>query len=214
MKAFLKASRSKSRRADAAGEDEKVNWAMPDDGEDIETMIKKSSPANQQKAEDELSTSEVDSADIEAVEKDENAEDLLWQTERRMDIGDLAELNDTEKDDGDGVNVTDGFTCSSRKDDGVVAVPLSKFDTGRANDLTPFYKERAKFSKPSTPDTINTCFSLSNINASIIDNEEELEQVKIRYTNGKISRRTSKENNAMTEAKKELPKLVNQSSFK
>merc|ERR550534_2370022 len=170
-------------------------------------MIKKSSPVNQQNAEDELSTSEVDSADIEAVEKDENAEDLLWQTERRTDIGDLSELNDTEKNEGNGVNVTDGLTDSSRKADGVVAVPLSRFESGRADDLAAFYQECAKFSKPSTPDAINPCFSLSNINAGNLDNVEERDQVKIRYGSANISRRTSKEN-AMTEAKKELPKLV------
>jgi len=213
MKAFLKASRSKKRRDDAAGGDEKVNWAMPDDGEDIETMIKKSSPVNQQKAENEQSTSEVNSDDIEAVEKDENAEDLLWQTERRTDIDDLAQLNDTEKNEGDGVNVTDRLTDSSRKADGVVAVPLSRFESGRSEEFTAFYEECAKFSKPSTPDAINPCFSLSHINASNLDNVEERDQVRIRYGTANISRRTSKEN-AMTEAKKELPKLVNTSSFK
>lgn len=208
MKAFLKARRSKSQKNHESDGDSKVDWTMPDDGEDIATMIQKSRPDNKRKADEEGSKSEVDSADIQVVENFENAEDLLWQSGRRKDIGDLAELDNIG-------NNEDGIASSGNRKNGVLAVPFSRYDSARSDQKNlpekPINYDNAT---PKTPSAINACFSLLNINADNIENAIDREQVKIRYSKATISRHHIEES-AVSEAKVERPKLESRrSSFK
>jgi len=191
MKAFLKATRSKALR------DGKVRGDTPSMSTDvgnIDPMVQSFLEYQRSTLRNTQSANEGYCADAEVAEKIENVKEQSWKSDTRKDVSEQPEVNNFEKK-------KDGTVLIPNATNGVVSVSLSKFDSTYSDDMN-LPEEAVRYNAPArcTFESINSCFSLMKINSGGLENVDNTEKVKIRYSNASIYRRAS-EGPVLTEAK-------------
>jgi len=180
MNALLRVSRSKALR-DNKGQGEDT-LATSTYGGNIETIF---STEYKRKSDNKQWAVKINSAEIEVAEKTEDANELPWKSDTQKDINELAAGNNFDKKK-DGTEFIPGGT------EGALTVSLSMFDSADSDDMN-FLQEAVRYNEPArcTLETMNSCFSLMKINSGGLENVENMDKVKIRYSNASIYRRTS-----------------------